>query len=69
MMSVAFLKIRIVAGHVPLKPIRLEAGFLRDAMHDILTNAQSSSKFAATPVRRAVLGRLARRRQKPSVIS
>ena len=46
----------IVAGHVAFQAVRLQAGFLPDAMHGVFTDAQRGGQFAATPVRRAVAG-------------
>lgn len=58
-------KIGIVAGHVALKPVRLQASLLPDAMHGILADVQSRSQLTATPVRRSIRGRLAGRGQNP----
>ena len=58
-------EIGIIAGHVALQAVRLQASFLPDAVHGVLADAQSGGQLAATPVRRAVLGRLARGGKNP----
>ena len=59
------LEIGVVAGHVPLKPVGLQTSLLPNAMHGILAHSQSRRQLTATPVRRAILGRLAGRSQNP----
>lgn len=49
------LEVGIVAGHVTLQPMRLQARLLPDAVHGILADTQLSRQFAATPVRGTVL--------------
>jgi hypothetical protein len=46
----------IVAGHVSFEAMRLEAGFLPNAMHGIFADVQCRGQLAATPVRGAVTG-------------
>ena len=53
-------KVGIVAGHVTLQTVRLQARLLPDAVHGVLAETQGGGQLAATPVRRAILGRLAR---------
>ena len=59
------LEVGIVAGHVTLQTVRLQAGLPPDAVHGVLADAQSGGQLAATPVRRAILGRLARGGKNP----
>jgi hypothetical protein len=46
----------IVAGHVSFEAMRLEAGFLPNAMHGTFADVQCRGQLAATPVRGAVTG-------------
>lgn len=43
-------EIRIVAGHVPLQTMRLQARFFPDPMHSILADAQFSSQFVSQSI-------------------
>lgn len=58
-------KVGILAGHVALKPMRFQTSFLPGAMHGVFADTESRSQFAATPVRRAVVGLFPRPRQYP----
>ncbi len=59
------LEVRIVAGHIPLQPMRLQPRFFPDAMHGILADAQLRGEFAATPVSGTILRLSAGGRQNP----
>ena len=59
----------IVAGHVSFQAMRLEAGFLPNAMHGIFADAQCRGQLAATPVRGAVTGLSPRGGQDPGAQS
>ena len=41
----------IVTGHVAFQAVRLQAGFLPNPMHGVLTDAQHRGQLATTPVR------------------
>src|SRR5260370_39487261 len=58
-------EIRIVAGHVALKAVRLQAGLFPHPMHSVLADAQGCGKLATTPVSGTVLRLLAGSREDP----
>src|SRR6202008_2150154 len=58
-------EIRIVAGHVALQAVRLQAGLFPHPMHSVLAYTQCCGKLATTPVRRTVLRLLAGSRENP----
>src|SRR5437660_281967 len=47
-------KLRVIAGHVPTQPMRLNTEMAPDTAHARLTNAQLFGKPIAAPVGRAV---------------
>jgi hypothetical protein len=59
------LKIGIITGHVPLQPMRLQAGFFPDPMHSVLADTQFGSELAAAPMRGTILRRSAGSRENP----
>ena len=58
-------EIGIIAGHVPLQPMRLQAGFFPDPMHSVLADIQLRGQLAAAPVRGTVLRLPAGSRENP----
>ena len=58
-------EIRIVAGHVALQAVRLQAGLFPHPMHCVLADAQRCGKLATTPVSGTVLRLLAGSRENP----
>ena len=58
-------EIRIVAGHVTLQAVWLEASLSPHPMHSVLADAQSCGKLATTPVRGTVLRLFAGSRENP----
>ena len=59
----------IVAGHVTLQAVGLQARFFPDPMHCVLADSQRRRQFAATPMRGTVAGFLAGGRQNPGAQS
>src|SRR5215472_5053890 len=53
-------KLRVIAGHVPTHPMRLNTEMAPDTAHARLTNAQLFGKPVAAPVGRAISGTLTR---------
>ena len=49
-------EIGIIAGHVAFQTVGFQAGFLPNPMHGVFADAQHGGQFAATPVRRPVVG-------------
>src|SRR5262245_56942196 len=49
-------KVRIVAGNVALQPMRLQAGFMPDALDGIFADLQVFGQFAARPMSGSVTG-------------
>ena len=58
-------EIRIVAGHVALQAVRLQAGLFPHPRHSVLADAQCCGKLATTPVSGTVLRLLAGSRENP----
>ena len=58
-------EIRIVAGHVTLQAVWLQASLCPHPMHSVLADAQSCGKLATTPVRGTVLRLFAGSRENP----
>ena len=56
-------EIRMVAGHVPLQPVRLHSRLLPDAVRQVLADSKRLSQFAATPMGRSAGRRFACRVQ------
>jgi hypothetical protein len=56
---------RIVAGHVTLQAMRLQASLSPHPMHGVLADAQGCGQLAATPVRGTVLRLFTGSRQNP----
>ena len=59
------LKVRIIACHIPIQPMRLQPSFFPNAMDGILADAQLRGELAATPLRGTIPGLSARSRQNP----
>ncbi len=56
-------KVRIVAGHVTLQPMRLQSGLFPGAIHSVFADTQDRRQLAATPMCRSIRRLLARSRQ------
>ena len=59
------LEFRVIAGHVALQPMRLQAGFFPGAINRGFADPHDGCQLAATPVCRSIARFLARRRQDP----
>src|SRR5436305_5653044 len=62
--SLAF-KIRIVARHVPLQPMRTDIGLSQNALHRVLADAEATRQLTARPMRGTVLMAILDRGQYP----
>jgi hypothetical protein len=58
-------KIRVVAGHVAPKAVRLQSGFGQNTGHSGMVGAKFGRQLPCTPVRRTILGFLPGRGQNP----
>src|SRR5208283_1961845 len=54
------VKLRIVTGHIPAHPVRLQPGFGPRSRHSHMTDSQFLCQFARAPMGRAVLGQASR---------
>src|ERR1700730_9434120 len=58
-------KLRIIAGHIALQTVRLQASVFPYAMYGVLTHAKRCRQFAATPMRGTIARLLASGCQNP----